>query len=371
MCGLIAILGNMKHGFNQNETKTFTDALYFDAVRGMDATGVCVVNNNGSAEVLKNNVNSLEFIKTSQYDKLMTDSIKNGQILLGHNRKRTIGSDTPQNAHPFVINNKYVFMHNGTINNHKTIADTEVDSEALGELLVLCEGDPEKIKLALQKVHGAYACIWYDSILEKVFFLRNTDRPLFMAELINSGYILSSEVGIMMAAALRNYLKLDKIETVPIDHLMSFDLKLPRDPIKREDISTKKSFPFSQGNMGNAMVTVELSKQRFKGMKKGLVGSFLQFHIDDFQNKNPASSPMASLVSSSDWLVMGTSLELNSPNHLITGYLNNITEVNMKQHWDGSLCSGKVYDCFYDPKSKSIHIRVEDIKRVINEMVVV
>ena len=73
--------------------------------------------------------------------------ISKGKALIGHNRKATVGSVNNATAHPFVVGDSFAMVHNGTLRNHKALADTVVDSEALAIHLskVLVE-DFDKLK---------------------------------------------------------------------------------------------------------------------------------------------------------------------------------------------------------------------------------
>jgi glucosamine 6-phosphate synthetase-like amidotransferase/phosphosugar isomerase protein len=109
----------------------FEEMLYIDALRGEDATGVACVNINHGAKVFKEASHSAWFVYNKEYDDARNSFLSKGKALLGHNRKATIGGKKDENAHPFVFDDRYVFFHNGTLNNHRKLANTEVDSEAL------------------------------------------------------------------------------------------------------------------------------------------------------------------------------------------------------------------------------------------------
>lgn len=63
-----------------------------------------------------------DFIQTSEIYKKK----KKAKIIMGHDRKASIGAHTIENAHPIIIKEndeiKFVFIHNGTLINHRALA---------------------------------------------------------------------------------------------------------------------------------------------------------------------------------------------------------------------------------------------------------
>jgi len=178
MCGHVGFINKWATGFLEWDIKAFEEMLYIDAMRGEDATGICAINTMAGATVLKEAVHSAWFMYDKQYHEERKGWTKNLKAILGHNRKATMGGRKDEQSHPFLSNDRFVFFHNGTLHSHKHLADTEVDSEALGMHLTVCEGDVDKLATALQKVHGAYACVWYDADKNTIYFLRNEQRTL-------------------------------------------------------------------------------------------------------------------------------------------------------------------------------------------------
>ena len=89
-----------------------------------------------------------------------------------HTRYATTGAVNDTNAHPFVEerpDKRYVYAHNGCISNHRKLGSYEVDSQALGPLIV---------KHKVGKAHGSVGLVWVeqDADGEKLFVYRHAQR---------------------------------------------------------------------------------------------------------------------------------------------------------------------------------------------------
>ena len=146
MCGLVGMIVKNVNGAISADADVVEQLLYIDALRGEDSTGVCLFENDGDIRVIKEAQPADYFLRSKEWLSLRTAFVTRGKAILGHNRKATIGKTNDDNAHPFVIEDRYVFMHNGTLHSHKHLADVEIDSHALGIHLTKCEGDPKKIE---------------------------------------------------------------------------------------------------------------------------------------------------------------------------------------------------------------------------------
>lgn len=154
MCGLLAIISKKSIGFLEKDFKFFTEAIYVNAVRGQDSTGIFSITEKGNIHLIKDNIKSSNFIETTDYKNFLKDNIYSSRILVAHNRAATKGNVTAENAHPFLYEDT-VLVHNGTIQNHQSIANTATDSEALTQKIAKTDHK------SLEEIHGAYALIYY------------------------------------------------------------------------------------------------------------------------------------------------------------------------------------------------------------------
>src|SRR5690606_13334953 len=102
---------------------------------------------------------------------------------------------------------------------HRTMAETDVDSEAVAH--ALAEKSPEEV---IPEIDGAFAFVWYDTIKERLFAIRNDERPLTITETKNN-FIIASEAGMVKMLLDREKEAILSTQTIPTGMLYSFDLK--------------------------------------------------------------------------------------------------------------------------------------------------
>lgn len=213
MCGIVGVASGFTNGFSMKEADMFTQMLYMDAMRGWDSTGVFGVDRLGNVECHKEASEAADFLKAEEYKTFRNKLIQRGTFAVGHNRAATRGSINDKNAHPFWVEDKVILVQNGTYKgSHKELKDTEVDSEAIAHVLV----ENEDVTEALKKVNAAYALVWYDTRNKTLNLIRNDERPLFLAKMVNGGLVWCSEPGFLYLAAARNEVELShKPEMIP------------------------------------------------------------------------------------------------------------------------------------------------------------
>lgn len=228
MCGIVGFISKWRSGgFQMTHQKMMYQMLYADALRGNDATGVIGVMKDGDFGIMKEASEGAWFNSSfvdSELDKMLYSK---GTACIGHNRAKTIGENKDENAHPFVVDNTFAMVHNGTLRNHKDMHDTEVDSHALAMTFKQAM-DQEDWKKALEEalgtVQGAFAVVWYDQKRDQICMLRNHERPLGIVKL-NGGWLFGSEVPMLTWIALRNSEKVEEAKSCAVNCLYTFDMK--------------------------------------------------------------------------------------------------------------------------------------------------
>ena len=192
--------------------------LIADMFRGTDSTGCFGVNKHGNLKWIKDASSTPFFLNKKETANYMSDFISDFHIMVGHNRKATMGVVTSENAHPFVEGN-ICLVHNGTLTNHKNLADTTVDSHAICHHI-----NEHGYKSMFKNIDGAYALIWYDAEEKTVYFARNSERPLHLVETDTKIYLASEEKMLDWILG-RNNISKYQIELVPTDKIFKFSLE--------------------------------------------------------------------------------------------------------------------------------------------------
>lgn len=219
MCGLVGVINKSKHGMFKDQIDNFHHMLYADAIRGMDGTGMYMVNKFGNVRWMKAKHNPVHLHVTKEYEDTLDEAFKNGQLLIGHNRKATAGKLSDANSHPFVEKH-IILVHNGTLDNHKDIGKQEVDSHAICHSMAT-KGHEETLKT----LQGAFALIWYDLKDKKLRICRNSKRPLWLIE-THTAWYLASERGLIDWMLSRSTYTIKPLSAVEIEvgQLYEFDI---------------------------------------------------------------------------------------------------------------------------------------------------
>jgi hypothetical protein len=222
MCGLVGTVGNI---FLQ-ERKAFKQLLTLDAFRGEDSTGIAAISTKNVIHVDKELGHPFYLLSNGGKEHPFLDNegvTKNDfDVLIGHNRSATVGKKTADNAHPF-IHGSIVGAHNGTLTagNPGKLDDYykfDVDSEAV--IFNISKYGPEAIK----KVAGAYALVWYDQTQQKLFFIRNHERPLYYTRREDKdAFFWASEKWMLTVCLDRNHIKHGEIKEFTANKLHSLD----------------------------------------------------------------------------------------------------------------------------------------------------
>lgn len=214
MCGIVGIAAN---SIDVSKEKFFQHLLMLDTQRGPHSTGVVSVGNhytNNEVRWTKTVGTPWDLFECKEFKEMFK---KVHKVLIGHNRWATKGAINSKNAHPFQ-HKHIVGVHNGTLVNQSLLDKShkfDVDSDNLFYHL-----SENCIDTTISKVHGAYALVWFDENTKTLNILRNNERPLYLATFVdNTGIAWASEEWMLMIAAMKCGLKLNKATEVPT-HLL-------------------------------------------------------------------------------------------------------------------------------------------------------
>jgi predicted glutamine amidotransferase len=387
MCGIVGVIKKANYGFYKKQQDSFFQMLYADAVRGWDSTGVVGVERDGSFHIAKEALEAAYVIPQIKVEKFYNDRMDKaeGKVWIGHNRKTTVGKTNDENAHPFVINNEFAFVHNGTLFNHEQLAKTDVDSKALAIVLheALGEKDWKKaLEDTLGKVYGAYACAWFDQRHNKLFLLRNKERPLIVAE-TDDAYYWASESAMMYWVLNRNDYKHDDIKFHKMEENVLFSFDLTDTKMEVEELKPKKSTPpvlfRTGGRMSTADGTVftssqsagghsssDMSKNQLKALRRTWLGRPLRFWVDDYVERDFQSG--VSLEDGAISYILGDTEIFNTKN-AVTALIDpkklSLTSPKMvvDRPW-----IGHIENMYWDKQSKELKIWVLEPKPIASSI---
>lgn len=217
MCGLVAMHTIEKNGFIYCDKDEFKQMLVLNSVRGVHSTGIAGFNmrEDEPKVSLVKSVNSPYYLfNFEQTDEFFTRMIAKFTTVIGHGRFATKGEINANNAHPFEEGH-ITLAHNGVISNFTSLKEKhhkniDVDSHLVAKLFE----EQEAIDV-LPTIEGAYVFIWFDSRTKTLNIARNSQRPLYVAELQHrSTLMFASEDTTLEWNAKRNKTMLKSIEEI-------------------------------------------------------------------------------------------------------------------------------------------------------------
>lgn len=216
MCGIVGVAGDLavKH------ERVFTDLLVMNQLRGFDSIGVAKIGYARKPTVLKTLEHPASLIQSKEYKDLLSGS---NRVLLGHNRAATVGDVNVLNAHPFT-HGAITGVHNGTVAYRKDLEDHQnfqVDSDNIYYHI-----NKKGVKDLWPKLWGAASLVWWNEDEESLNFLRNKERPMYLAfDKERKVIIWASEFYMLYAATFRNGVQLASAPiATTVDFLYSFNM---------------------------------------------------------------------------------------------------------------------------------------------------
>lgn len=176
MCGIVGVAGTLEF----KDEKLIKNLLLVDYLRGPDSTGLAAVKNDGSVKMAKAAVNPLDLFDMQRFKDCMSGF--NTAAYIGHNRAATRGVVNNVNAHPYHIG-KIVGVHNGTLD---LTSYAELERE-LGEkyptdsMAIIAAIDRFGIEKTVKMLQGAWSLVWFNLEEGTINFLRNKERPMWLA----------------------------------------------------------------------------------------------------------------------------------------------------------------------------------------------
>ncbi len=155
MCGIVGAMAQ------RDVSSILVEGLRRLEYRGYDSAGIALINENG-----------LERFRSLGKVQQMADKIpeqQKGRVGIAHTRWATHGAPSETNAHPHFSKNRVAVVHNGIIENYKTLKTelksqgyeftSETDTEVIAHLVESFYTDDlhDAVRKAAEKLEGAYA----------------------------------------------------------------------------------------------------------------------------------------------------------------------------------------------------------------------
>ncbi|HMV22798.1 MAG TPA: glutamine--fructose-6-phosphate transaminase (isomerizing) [Saprospiraceae bacterium] len=219
MCGIVAYIGN------KPAYPIMIKGLHRLEYRGYDSAGIALLN--GSLTIIRRKGKVKELEDFAEGQNLV------GTVGIGHTRWATHGKPDDRNAHPHLSGNgRLTLVHNGIIENYDTLKKaleklgheftSETDTEVLVHLIEELQSRDnlpieEAVRVALQKVVGAYAIVVIDKEDPEKLVAARKASPLVIGIGNDDFYIASDATPIIEYTKKVVYLNDEEIAVVKKD----------------------------------------------------------------------------------------------------------------------------------------------------------
>jgi len=374
MCGIVGVIVKGNSGFFKQPEDCFTELLYVNALRGFDSTGVIGVEKDGGFHIMKEAEEAAWFLPQFKGSVVQKAMWEKGKAYIGHNRKKTVGDIKDETAHPFVIDDTFAMVHNGTLYNHKNLANTDIDSQALATVLKNALGQDnwkKALEDTLGDVFGAYAVAIYDQKKELIHFLRNKERPLWLIETDNALYF-ASEASMATWILCRNGYAAKDLKVTAVDEHTLITYDLSKNTLSKEALTPKKYMPVihtpSTTGTGktNGGTDTKITKSMAKFFKKKWIGKRVSFWVDDYVEKY---YPKTVDEDNETEVFLFARLEEIAFTHALSIEVDlkncglSTSEEIFEQKW-----TGYVDEVIYNEEAESILINIQGCKPIVNSL---
>ncbi|MGZ4997845.1 MAG: glutamine--fructose-6-phosphate transaminase (isomerizing) [Methylobacter sp.] len=225
MCGIVGGIAQ------RNVVPILLEGLKRLEYRGYDSAGLAVINNQQICR-------KRELGKVKGLEALLEADPITGQIGIAHTRWATHGKPSTANAHPHICRHKVAVVHNGIIENHESLretqrqqgyeftseTDTEVIAHEVYHALESNEGLLNAVKKTVKKLEGAYALGIMSVDEPDTLIACRKGSPLVIGIGIGE-YFIASDVAALLPVTQRFvFLEDGDIAAITINGLTIYDL---------------------------------------------------------------------------------------------------------------------------------------------------
>jgi hypothetical protein len=168
----------MSSFLSPQEQSYIKQLMLLSCLRGMDGSGAFVIRphkNKLKIEVKKTEFSAAELAVDPEFD----DMLRQPKIIVSHARAPTRGDAGLGFVHPHRVQN-ITGVHNGTMH---TVMGKSIDQKASDSRAVFEAIQEFGVEEFIKNSRGAYSLVWADIADMTLNFLRNDQRPMFMARI--------------------------------------------------------------------------------------------------------------------------------------------------------------------------------------------
>ena len=239
MCGIVGGIAQ------RNVIPILVEGLKRLEYRGYDSSGLAVVADNKIHR-------QREIGKVKDLEDLLATETFSGNIGIAHTRWATHGKPNTQNAHPHICNNKVAIVHNGIIENHQALRDTQIaqgykftsetDTEVIAHQvyheLESTDSLLQAVKNTIKHLDGAYALGVVSKDDENTLITCRKGSPLVIGVGIGE-YFIASDVAALLPVTQRFiFLEEGDVAELKIDSLVIYnqDDEIVERPVKESSL---------------------------------------------------------------------------------------------------------------------------------------
>lgn len=224
MCGIVGAVSQ------RNVVPILLDGLHRLEYRGYDSAGIAIV----SAS------NTVERVRRSGKVKILEEGVAScglkGSSGIAHTRWATHGAPSEKNAHPHLVGDRIVLVHNGIIENYLNLRNqlpkdleltSDTDSEIIAALIWIETQKGKTLLAAVQEVvkvlEGAYAIAVLDASNPGVMVVARCGSPVAIGLGLGEYFVASDPLALHKVSQEFIYLEEQDIAEITIDSLKIYD----------------------------------------------------------------------------------------------------------------------------------------------------
>jgi len=198
MCGIVGAVAE------RNVVNILLEGLKRLEYRGYDSAGVALINNNALSVVRRTG-------KVQALADAIDDNNGKGTTGIAHTRWATHGGVTEANAHPHASEGRFAVVHNGIIENHKSLREmlknkgftfsSDTDTETISHSIALIMQSTDDLLSAVQQAvktfEGAYGTVVMDKNTPDKLVVARSGSPLVIGLGIGENFLASDQMALL------------------------------------------------------------------------------------------------------------------------------------------------------------------------------